>query len=104
MWQVHTGITTTLSQDLEVDSENIKPEDKKMSTRKKVDKITEYKFCQKKIEEIYASAGERYDSLPTITKTEVVLLPEDEDASACPVYIDLECTPEKHSRYISKPL
>lgn len=102
--QVHTGITAISSQDLEVDSENIKSDENKTLTRKKDNKITESKCLQKKIEAMYASVRERYRSLPTEIKPEVVLLPDDEDASTCPVYIDLECTSEKHSRYISKPL
>ncbi|KAH6799841.1 RAD3-like DNA-binding helicase protein [Perilla frutescens var. hirtella] len=73
--KVHTGITAMPSQDLEVDSENIKPVDKKMETRKKNNKITKSQ-----------------------TRTEVVMIPDDKDASASCAYIDLECNSEKHSR------
>lgn len=108
--QVKTGITATSSQDLEIDSENIKPTDKKMETRKKNDKITKSKGCQKKIEASYASLGHKaarsthptvavstYDSLRSGTRTEVVILPDDEDVSACREY-----NSEKRSRYISR--
>lgn len=48
--QVHTGITTTSPQDLNVDSENIDPVEKK---------TTKSKCCQNKTEANNASVGER---------------------------------------------
>ena len=112
--QLHTGITTTSSQDLVGDSENIKPMDTKMEAKKKNNKVTNSKGYQKKAEVKNASFGEkaarltqpplsvsRYDSLSSGTRTEVVIVPDDDDAATCCKYIDIECNSEKQSRYTS---
>ncbi|XP_047964909.1 Fanconi anemia group J protein homolog [Salvia hispanica] len=109
--KLHTGITTTSSQDLVGDSENIKPMDTKMEAKKKNNKVTNSKGYQKKAEVKNASFGEkaarltqpplsvsRYDSLSSGTRTEVVIVPDDDDAATCCKYIDIECNSEKQSR------
>lgn len=94
-----------------MDCENIKSVDKKQGTRKRNNKVTKSSCYQQKVESNDTLVGEKaarlahpsfpvakYDSLSAQTRTEVVMLTDDKDASVCCEYINLECDSEKDLR------
>ncbi|KAI3465455.1 hypothetical protein Pfo_022118 [Paulownia fortunei] len=115
--KVRVGVAANSSQDLEVDYENIKSVDKKKGMRKTNTKVTKSSRYQQIIEPNDILVGvkaaglthpsspvAKYDSLSAQTRTEVVVLTDDKDASVCGEYIDLECDSEKDSRWSATPL
>ncbi|GER37372.1 Brca1 interacting protein helicase 1 brip1 [Striga asiatica] len=97
--KVRIGVAANSSKDLEAESEKIKSVDKKKCTRKKNVKVRVPSQQPKEPNDISGPIPvAEYDSLSTHTRSGVITLEDDKNASFCREHIDLDSDSDEESR------